>query len=976
MTPEDHSGGPVHCDQLGRFVDGELAVTEAAAFRRHLIVCARCQQEMHGLMQLSALAEQSQGRAPAARPELAPVPIAAADRRARPRRAAWLGVVGGMAIAAALVLALKSQRTGPDMPALLASLDARTVSGWPSAMGSSQYRPYQTSRGAAVTPGSDALARAALSFEASGDTRALATLSLLRRDFGRAEGYLAALPQTPDVLADRGLVRLEQSRCAEALEFLDEALFQEPGHLPARYNRALCLKQLRLPFAAEQALGPVSTATAGGWSEEARVEHERLDHLRSELKTQDQAARAALEALVHEQTPLPESFIASRPSMARFGFYHAVAGAPDRAALERLRPTARTLDRAFGGGVLERRLDLVLRSVRPERAALSAQYVQWVLALNPLPAERVRPALDEAVRSGQDDLALQLLDQFQNDDVSPLRDRLVQRFDDPWHRVRLAAAKGRQLRFAGHPSDAERLLRTTLDGCAPESLAASCYYVFQQLADLYQSVGRPADSRRVLASAAARLHATGLVPQERKALMGIGETTVRSGEVGLARATFEDLRLREPQRCLAWAWARELIAEGYVRAGEPARARAAVQERAECTLDPEPWRAAWRLDLGRLERDPALLREARQLATANAVLAGASPSERQQARLLEAEADLALDAPGAARILEERVDAVVAPEDVGLRSTVARARVALSLAALRRGDGAAALAELSRLYASPPLHACTAGFVSDVAQTGWIAVGPDGTAHVGLAQNAGAPTLPAAEIDRLKSCDGTIAVLVAGERAARASLPDSLSWAFRVGAGSGTGSPGKERLLVRDVFPPPELQLPKLTTGGATDPGWTVLAGGEATPSRVLARLRDADVVDFEVHGIVDAQVPDGAVLVLSEDSSRNYALSATELQSVQLSRRPVVFLGACRAAAGSRLRAEPWSLPRTFVRSGARAVYASLQDLPDQDVGEFFRRVTARLDAGEAPAMALRNERVEWVKAGKPWVRDIVLFD
>jgi hypothetical protein len=44
--------------------------------------------------------------------------------------------------------------------------------------------------------------------------------------------------------------------------------------------------------------------------------------------------------------------------------------------------------------------------------------------------------------------------------------------------------------------------------------------------------------------------------------------------------------------------------------------------------------------------------------------------------------------------------------------------------------------------------------------------------------------------------------------------------------------------------------------------------------------------------------------------------------------------------------------------------------------VGEFFRRVTARLDSGETPAVALRNERVEWVKAGKPWVRDVVLFD
>ena len=78
--PEDHTGGPVGCDQLGPFVDGELGVTEAAAFRRHLVDCARCQQEMHGLMQLSALAEQARQQRSVPAFERAPVPIAAADR--------------------------------------------------------------------------------------------------------------------------------------------------------------------------------------------------------------------------------------------------------------------------------------------------------------------------------------------------------------------------------------------------------------------------------------------------------------------------------------------------------------------------------------------------------------------------------------------------------------------------------------------------------------------------------------------------------------------------------------------------------------------------------------------------------------------------------------------------------------------------------------------------------------------------------
>ena len=110
MTPEDHSGGPVRCEQLGAFVDGELGPEDAAAFRRHLLVCARCQQEMHGLMQLSALAEQARVRPVAEKAQVSPVAIAAAHRRARPRRAAWVGVMGAAAIAAALVLVRLTDR--------------------------------------------------------------------------------------------------------------------------------------------------------------------------------------------------------------------------------------------------------------------------------------------------------------------------------------------------------------------------------------------------------------------------------------------------------------------------------------------------------------------------------------------------------------------------------------------------------------------------------------------------------------------------------------------------------------------------------------------------------------------------------------------------------------------------------------------------------------------------------------------------
>src|SRR5262249_2526931 len=166
---------------------------------------------------------------------------------------------------------------------------------------------------------------------------------------------------------------------------------------------------------------------------------------------------------------------------------------------------------------------------------LSAQYLDWVMAQIPRSSDRLRPVLEEADRSGQADLVLQLIDQFSNEDVSPLRERLVERFDDPWHRMRLPAARRPKPGPSGRPEEADRVPRAALDACVPESLTASCLYVSEELADVYLSVGRPADARRVLASVAVRTRAAGLYPHERKALMAIAEITARSGDVAPAR---------------------------------------------------------------------------------------------------------------------------------------------------------------------------------------------------------------------------------------------------------------------------------------------------------------------------------------------------------------------------------------------------------------------------------------------------------
>jgi anti-sigma factor RsiW len=46
------------CEDLAALADGELAAPAAARVRRHLGGCARCQAELHDLLQLEALADR------------------------------------------------------------------------------------------------------------------------------------------------------------------------------------------------------------------------------------------------------------------------------------------------------------------------------------------------------------------------------------------------------------------------------------------------------------------------------------------------------------------------------------------------------------------------------------------------------------------------------------------------------------------------------------------------------------------------------------------------------------------------------------------------------------------------------------------------------------------------------------------------------------------------------------------------------
>jgi len=976
MTPEDHTGGPVGCDQLGPFVDGELAATEAAAFRRHLVDCARCQQEMHGLMQLSALAERARQQRQAPVPERAPVPVAAADRRARPRRAAWLGVVGAAAMAAALVLAIRGGRSGPDMPALLASLDARTVSGWPSAAGPAQYRPYAVSRGTEQsTPPS--LARAALKAEEANDLRSIATLALLRRDFVRADAVLGQLPARPDVLADRGLVRMEQGRCEDALEYLDQALAAQPGYLPALFNRGLCLRQLGLPVAAAAALGKVTDAQAGGWSTEAGTDRLAVEQRAAAQKARERAfAEERKQLVVSQETPPPE-FIHEFPARARVRFNAALASAGTKAELERLLPTAHELDALAGDTVLEQRIRSALRTVRPERAAIAAQFRDWFLQQkSPLRPEAVA-FIGRAVAAGQVDQALEGWSNFVPDDAPELRARMVRAARDPFHEILLAAAVAAQQRERGLTLDAERTVREVQSRCGAPSLEIACFYLDQQAVDIDNALGRFREAAARAGQSAQTMRRAALLGEERQALLQLADVKLDADRLGAARATWEEIGLREPSKCRVTVWRNEKLAAGYVRRRDGAAARAILDAQPSCDLPMDPWRYELRLDVAQLLGDEAGVKA---VASALAKIEpGAVWSERegQEDAFLLDRARLELGDP-AATALGQLPPAF--EDDSAVRRAWTRATVARYFAALRRDATPEAVNALATASGVPGAERCVAAVGRDLTRTGWAVIGSSGEQRSGSAPRRDTPVsdlLPPEARRVLATCSEVSVVTTADLQGVADLLPESLAWSFAVAARPATAATGTGRLLVRDTRPPPELGLPPLQLQGLPQgAGWSVLEGAEATPRRVLEAMGSPGFIEFAVHGRIDGELPDGAMLMLSEDPDRNYALSAAALRTAHLRGNPLIILGACHAGTGSAMRDEPWSLPRALVEAGARTVIASRAELPDAEASQFFEGVRRRVESGSAPRVALRDERLAWLQKGRDWVREVVAFD
>jgi CHAT domain-containing protein len=129
----------------------------------------------------------------------------------------------------------------------------------------------------------------------------------------------------------------------------------------------------------------------------------------------------------------------------------------------------------------------------------------------------------------------------------------------------------------------------------------------------------------------------------------------------------------------------------------------------------------------------------------------------------------------------------------------------------------------------------------------------------------------------------------------------------------------------------------------------TLLTGADATRETFLRLIPAAGVVHFAGHTVVNDRVPGQSQLVIGS------GVRAIDLESLNLSGRPVVVLASCESLRGVETASEgPLGLARSLLRAGSSAVIANYWPVDDEHLSGLMTKFHRLLDQGHAPAEAL----------------------
>jgi tetratricopeptide (TPR) repeat protein len=146
----------------------------------------------------------------------------------------------------------------------------------------------------------------------------------------------------------------------------------------------------------------------------------------------------------------------------------------------------------------------------------------------------------------------------------------------------------------------------------------------------------------------------------------------------------------------------------------------------------------------------------------------------------------------------------------------------------------------------------------------------------------------------------------------------------------------------------------------------TLLVDAQASPAAVLAGLRDASVVELDVHSKSTAAFL-GSALYLAPEGGGD-ALTAAQIAALDLRGLRIAVLASCDSS-NSRYRGSEGigGLQWAFLAAGAEAVVATLWEIPDEDAARFTGELHRHLLAGRPLSMAMRLTALAAKGEGRP---------
>jgi CHAT domain-containing protein len=155
--------------------------------------------------------------------------------------------------------------------------------------------------------------------------------------------------------------------------------------------------------------------------------------------------------------------------------------------------------------------------------------------------------------------------------------------------------------------------------------------------------------------------------------------------------------------------------------------------------------------------------------------------------------------------------------------------------------------------------------------------------------------------------------------------------------------------------------------------------GADATEEHAKSLPRGTRIVHFATHGFVDERLPMSSGLVLTipdrgDENAEDGFLQVWEIFERVRLEADLVVLSACDSGRGKELGGEGLlSLTRAFQFAGARAVVASLWQVPDEGAADLMTLFYRRLKEGAAAADALRGAQLAKIAGTSDLSPDLV---